>query len=90
MFFVVNKMSYFSISGPGPPLSFACTHSSYAYKIMHQSFVVPAPMGAGNSGAFNFSVFKALLNALHCRATFMVKSLPKPPPPRRLTIMKNK
>ena len=32
VYFVVNKMSYFSISGPGPLLSFACTHSYYAYK----------------------------------------------------------
>ena len=51
---------------------------------MHQSFVVP-----GNSGAFNFSLFKALLNALHCGDKFMVKSLLKAPAPRRLTIMKN-
>ena len=51
---------------------------------MHQSFVVPAPTGPGNSGVFNFLVFKALLNALHCEDTFMVKSLlkaPAPPPP---------
>ena len=32
--------------------------------VMHQSFVVPAPMGPGNSGTFNFLVFKAPLNAL--------------------------
>ena len=37
--------------------------------------------GPGNSGAFNFSVFKALLNALHCGDKFMVKSLLKAPPP---------
>ena len=42
---------------------------------MHQSFVLPATKGPGNSGAFNFLVFKALLNALHCRDKFMVKSL---------------
>ena len=48
---------------------------------MHQSFVVLAPMGPGNSGAFNFSVFKALLNALHCGDKFMVKSLLKAPAP---------
>ena len=48
---------------------------------MHQSFVVPAPTGPGNSGAFNFSVFKALLNALHCGDKFMVKSLLKAPAP---------
>ena len=56
---------------------------------MHQSFVVPAPTEPGNSGAFNFSVFKALLNPLHCGDKFMVKSLLKATPPRRLTIMKN-
>ena len=48
---------------------------------MHQSFVVPAPTGPGSSGAFNFWVFKALLNALHCGDKFMVKSLLKAPPP---------
>ena len=42
---------------------------------MHQSFVVPAPTGPGNSGAFNFSVFKAL----HGGDKFMVKSLLKAP-----------
>ena len=45
---------------------------------MHQSFVVPGP---GNSGAFNFSVFKALLNALHCGDKFIIKSLLKSPRP---------
>ena len=59
------------------------------YIIMHQSFVIPAPTGPGISGAFNFSVFKALLNALHCGDKFMVKSLLKAPAPRRLKIMKN-
>ena len=49
--------------------------------VMHQSFAVPAPTGPGNSGAFNFSVSKALLNALHCRDKFMVKSLLKAPAP---------
>ena len=48
---------------------------------MHQSFIVPAPKGPGNSGAFNFSVFKALLNALHCGDKFMVKSQLKAPNP---------
>ena len=32
--------------------------------LMHQSFVSPVPVGPGNSGAFNFSIFKALLKAL--------------------------
>ena len=53
--------------------------------LMHHSFVVPAPMGPENNGAFNFSVFKALLNALHFGDKFMVKSLLKATP-RRLTI----
>ena len=48
---------------------------------MHQSFVAPAPSGPRNSGAFNFSIFKALLKALHCRAKFVVKSPLKAPPP---------
>ena len=34
----------------------------YLIIVMHQSFVVTAITGPGNSGAFNFSVFKAL----HC------------------------
>ena len=38
---------------------------------MHQSFVAPAPLGPRISGAFNFSIFKALLKALHCRANFV-------------------
>ena len=48
---------------------------------MHQS-PVPVPTGPGNSGAFNFSVFKVLLNALHCRDKFMVKFLLKAPSTR--------
>ena len=47
--------------------------------IMHQSFVAPSPSGPRNSGAFNFSIFKALLKALHCRAKFVVKSPLKAP-----------
>ena len=49
--------------------------------LMHQSFVAPAPSGPRNSGAFNFSFFKALLKALHCRAKFVVKSPLKAPAP---------
>ena len=48
--------------------------------VMHQSFVVPVPTGPGNSGAFNFSVFKALLNALHFGDKFIVL-LKAPAPP---------
>ena len=49
--------------------------------IMHQSFVAPARSGPRNSGAFNFSIFKALLKALHCRAKCVVKSPQKAPAP---------
>ena len=42
--------------------------------VMHHTFVAPAPSGPRNSGAFNFSIFKALLKALHCQAKFVVKS----------------
>ena len=52
--------------------------------VMHQSFVVPAPTGPGNSGAVNFSVLKALLNILHYRDKFMVKSLLKAPAPQEV------
>ena len=55
-----------------------CLDSITPLVVMHQSFVVPAP---GNSKAFNLSVFKALLNALHCGNKFMVKSLLKAPAP---------
>ena len=36
------------------------------WTLMHQSFVSPATSGQGKSGAFNFSIFKAQLKALHC------------------------
>ena len=52
------------------------------FPLMHQSFVAPAPSGPRNSGAFNFSIFKALLKAPHCRAKFVVKSPLKVPAPR--------
>ena len=48
---------------------------------MHQSFVSTAPSGPGISGAFNFSIFKAPLKALHSGAKIVVKSLLKAPPP---------
>ena len=50
-------------------------------RFMHQSFVAPATLGPRNSGALNFSIFKALLKALHCRAKFVVKSPLKAPAP---------
>ena len=56
---------------------------------MHQSVVSTAPSGPGISGAFNFSIFKAPLKALHSGAKIVVKSLLKAPPSRGLTIMKN-
>ena len=34
MYFIVNKMSYFSVYGPGLLLSFACTDSYYTYKMI--------------------------------------------------------
>ena len=36
---------------------------------------IPRPAKPGNSRAFNFSIFKALLKALHCGSKFVVKSL---------------
>ena len=56
---------------------------------MHQSFVSTAPLGPGISGAFNFSIFKALLKALLSGAKIVVKSLLKAPALPGLTIMKN-
>ena len=46
-------------------------------RFMHQSFVSQAPLGSGNSGAFNFSIFKAPLKARLCEARVVVKSLLK-------------
>ena len=53
--------------------------SRVAAKFMHSH------LGPGNSGAFNFSNFKAR----HCGGRFVVKSLLKAPAPWRLTIMWN-
>ena len=47
-----------------------------------ESFVVPALLGLGIRGAFNFSVCKALLNALHRGDKFMEKFLLKAPDTR--------
>ena len=38
---------------------------------------IQRPLGAGISGAFNFSIFKAPLKALHSGAKLVVKSLLK-------------
>ena len=46
---------------------------------MHQLFVTTAPMGLSSSGNFNFSRRKAQVNALHCGAIFVVRTLPKAP-----------
>ena len=56
---------------------------------MYQSYVSPAPLGPGKSGAFNFSICKALLKARHCQGRFVVKSPLKAPDPQRLTIIWN-
>ena len=60
-----------------------------ASHIMHQSFASPAPPGPGNSGAFNFSIFKARVKARHCRARVLVKPLIKAPASQGLTITWN-
>ena len=36
-----------------------CFTSGKHVRVMHQSFVSPAPPGPGNGGAFNFSFFKS-------------------------------
>ena len=57
---------------------------------MHQSFVSTDPLRQGIRGAFNFSIFKAPLKALHSGAKNVVKSaLLKAPALPGLTIMKN-
>ena len=71
-----------------PTPSFLIGSSSFL-KVMHQSFVSTAPLGLGISGAFNFSIFKAPLKALHSGAKIVVKSLLKAPALPGLTIMRN-
>ena len=66
---------------------FCYSDSTAPLLLLHQSFVSPAPIGPGNSGAFNFSIFKALVKARHCGVRFVVKSLVKAPAPRGLNIM---
>ena len=46
--------------------------------LMHQSFVSLAPIGPGNSRAFNFSIFKALVKAWHGGIRIPAKSLDSP------------
>ena len=57
-----------------------------SFQFTYQSFASPSTPRPGNSGAFNFSIFKARLKARHCRARFVVKPLLKAPAPRGLTI----
>ena len=40
VYFIVNKMSYFSVSGSGPLLSFACTHASYCIRQVEISYPI--------------------------------------------------
>ena len=56
-------------------------------ELMHQSFVSLAPLGPGNSGAYNLSIFKAPLKARHCGARDLVKFLLNAPAPLRLPIV---
>ena len=64
------------------------SHDAAKY-FMHQLFVSPAPVGPGNSRAFNFSIFIAPVKARPCGDRFVVKSLLKAPAPRRVTIKWN-
>ena len=57
--------------------------------LMHQSFVSTTPLGPGNSGAFYFSNFKALVKAPPCGAKDLVKSLLNALALRGLAIMRN-
>lgn len=51
---------------------------------MHQSFATTAPMGPGNSGDIDFSLHKALVNALHCGDNFLGQIPGKGPCPPSL------
>ena len=55
-----------------------------------ESYVSTAPPGPGNSGIFNFLVFKALLKARHCGVRFLLKYLPRTRVPKRQRIMWNR
>ena len=68
--------------------SFASVYRGCTFNgsVMRQSLVSPSPQGRGIAGLFYFSIFKALLKALHCGAKFVVKSLLNAPAPW-LTIM---
>ena len=49
--------------------------------VMQKSFVSPAPWDRGIAELLYFSIFKALLKALHCGAKFVVKFLLEDPSP---------
>ena len=68
--------------------SFASVYRGCTFNgsVLRQSLVSPSPQGRGIAGLFYFSIFKALLKALHCGAKFVVKSLLNAPAPW-LTIM---
>ena len=50
---------------------------------------IHTPLGPGNCGAFNFSVFLIPLKARHCGVRFVVKSLKVAASQRRLLTMRN-
>ena len=70
-----NAKSETIMRGGMDQISQACDN----YDLMHQSFVSTAPSGPGISGAFNFSIFKAPLKALHSGTKIVVKSLLEAP-----------
>ena len=45
--------------------------------VMHQSFVIKAPMGPGNNGDIDFYLCKVCVYAWHCGDSLMVKALLK-------------
>ena len=47
--------------------------------VMHQSFVSAAPLRPGNSGGFNFSIFKAPVKARPCGGQICGKTPAKSP-----------
>ena len=60
----------------------SCDSSRLCRMFVYLSFVSPAPLGPGNSGAFNFSNVKALVKAPPCGEKSLVKFLLKAPVPR--------
>ena len=66
------------------PFNFAAKHFVFSVlgNAFEESAVCKSPLrqGLGNSMAFKFSVFKALLDTLNCGDKLMVKFLLKAPP----------